>query len=102
MVKETVTMFDGTQKEIEIKFIGTLTADMILDNHLKINNINQKTGEIDLKGSSLLLIRGSFLKKGITDVNPDEIEVEDANRIYKKYYEKILTLTLQGMGGNPN
>lgn len=102
MVKEKVKMFDGTEKEIEIKFIGTLSADKILNNHLKINNINQKTGEIDLTGSSLLLIRGAFLSKGITDVNPDEIDVEDANRVYKKYYEKILTLTLQGMGGNPN
>ena len=102
MVKETVTMFDGTQKEIEIKFIGTLTADKILNDHLKINSINQKTGEIDLAGSSLLLIKGAFLTKGIKDVNPDEIDIEDANKIYKKYYEKILTLTLQGMGGNPN
>ena len=104
MVREIVKLIDGTEKEIEIKPIGGLSADMILNKHLKINSIKNtgEDSEINLAGSSLLLIRGEFLRRGITDVDPDMIEAEDLHRIYQKYYEKFLTLAMKGMGGNPN
>ena len=103
MVKETVTMLDETTKEINVSPVGVLTADIILDNNLKLNKIVQKgdSKEVDLTGSSLMLIRGDFLKKGL-DIDPDTISIEDADRIYKKYYEKIVNLAMGGMGGNPN
>jgi hypothetical protein len=103
MVKETVTMLDESKKEINVSPVGVLTADIILDNNLKLNKIVQKgdSKEVDLTGSSLMLIRGDFLKKGL-DVDPDTISIEDADRIYKKYYEKIVNLAMGGMGGNPN
>lgn len=105
MVKETVKLNDGTEKEIEVHSIGVLTADAILDKHLKLNGIKQSSDmqEMDLKGSSLMLIRGEFLSKGIKGIdNVDDIYYEDADRIYKKYFEKILNLAMSGMGGNPN
>ena len=103
MVKETVTMLDESKKEINVSPVGVLTADIILDNNLKLNKIVQKgdSKEVDLTGSSLMLIRGDFLKKGL-DIDPDTISIEDADRIYKKYYEKIVNLAMGGMGGNPN
>ena len=86
MVKETVTMLDESTKEINVSPVGVLTADIILDNNLKLNKIVQKgdSKEVDLTGSSLMLIRGDFLKKGL-DIDPDTISIEDADRIYKKY-----------------
>jgi len=104
MVQEDVVLLDGSTKTIEIKPLGALTADIIIDKYLKINSIKQtpEGSEIDMTGSHITLIRGDFLRKGIKDVDPDTIDPEDVDRIYKKYYEKHLNLALRGMGGNPN
>lgn len=104
MVKEKVVLLETEETvEINVKQIGVLTADKILDENLKLNKIIQSgdTKEVDMTGSSLMLIRGAFLTKGL-DVDPDTISIEDADRIYKKYYEKIVNLAMGGMGGNPN
>lgn len=100
---ETVKLHNGEERDIEIRHIGSRKADMILDEHLKVNGI--KTTDdgryMDISGTSLFQIKSSFLDFGLVDFDYDELAPGESNRIFQKYYEKTMTDAMNFVGGNP-
>ena len=107
MGKEKVKLIDGTEKEVEIHRLGFRAANKIAKKHLPINDLtfNKQTDDITIKGDIDLFGMAESCMDTIKDLkdelDKDQIASEEANRIYKKFFEKDVMAGL-GQGGNPN
>lgn len=106
MVKEIVKYIDGTEHEIDVKRLGFRKTNHISRKFIPIkdlsfakdernNDIVSIKGDIDLMGMSVECL------STIDGLDLDKLESSDADRIYKKYFEKDLMSGLS-QGGNPN
>jgi hypothetical protein len=101
-MEETVKYNDGTEVTVEIYSLGFRKATQIGRKHLPINDLTfGKDDTMNIKGDIDLFGMALSCLETVIGIDLDKITAEEGNRIYKKYFEKDVLMTL-GKGGNPN
>jgi hypothetical protein len=103
MVKETVKYIDGTTADVDVARLGFRKANQIARKHIPINSLSFGKdsdamtihGDIDLMGMIVSCL------ETISGLDLDKLEAEEANRLFKSYFQKDVIGSL-GQGGNPN
>lgn len=99
MVKETIIDINGNEVEIEVFRLGFRKANAIAKKHIPINSLTMgKDDKITINGDIDLFGMAESCLSEIKGLDLDKISSEEANRIYKKYFEKDVMAGL----GNPD
>lgn len=86
--KETIKLFNGEEREVEIHFLGGRERDLLLDEYLKTKfkaSQNSKEADIDYRPYTL---KAKVMEKYVKGVNVDEIDLDDYDELFDKYYKK--------------
>lgn len=101
-MKEKVKYIDETEVEINIHKLGFRKAMQIAKTHLPINDLTfGKDDTMNIKGNIDLFGMSVACLETVKELDLDRLDSQEAIRIYKKYFEKDIMMSL-GQGGNPN
>jgi len=100
-MKETIKYIDETEIEVDIHKLGFRKAMQIAKTHLPINDLTfGKDDTMNIKGDIDLFGMAVSCLETVKGLDLDKIDSEEATKLYKKYFEKDIMMTL-GQGGNP-
>lgn len=111
MVLEKVKLNDGSEIEVSVKNISSMDAYRVVEEALKIDKISEEAydsplpnGQVERKTRPNM--QGSF--SGVISIpikavslcvadfpQKDEIDIDDINRLYKKYAEPIISKVMR-------
>lgn len=97
---ETVKYIDGSEHDVEVKRLGFRKANQITKKHIPINDLSfGKDGTISIKGDIDMIGMIESCLETVKDLDLDKVESVEANRLYKKYFDKDVMGSLGQ--GNP-
>jgi hypothetical protein len=103
MAVETVKYIDGTEHTIDVNRLGFRRANQIAKKHIPISSLAfAKDGSsITISGDIDLIGLTASCLETVSGLDLDKLDGDDANRIFKKYFEKDVMGSL-GQGADPN
>lgn len=101
-MKEKIKYIDDTEVEVDIYQLGCRKVDQLADAHLPMKELTfGKDDSMTIKGDINMFGLSTACVETIKGIDINKISKAEVVRIYKKYFEKDIMVSL-GKGGNPN